>query len=200
MHESMYEDRTNKRSVWRGALSGALGGLAAAWVMNQFQAGVSKASSAMQQGNGEGRQSPQSSRGQQQQSSDEDATQKAAQAISEATTGRTLTKKQKQTAGPIVHYAFGSLMGAAYGSAVELAPLVRSGWGLPFGTLLWLGADEVAVPAFGLSQSPMKAPASTHASALASHLVYGATADVVRRAVRALLRHDDDRIVRRFDE
>ena len=199
MHESMYEDRTRKRSVWRGAVSGALGGLAAAWVMNQFQAGVSKASNAMQHGRGR-RLSPQSSGGQQQQSSDEDATQKAAEAISETTTGRTLTKRQKQTAGPILHYAFGSLMGAAYGSAVELAPVVRSGWGLPFGTVLWLGADEIAVPAFGLSQSSLKSPASTHASALASHLVYGATADVVRRAVRTLLRRDDDRIVRRFDE
>ncbi len=58
---------------------------------------------------------------------------------------------------------------------------------MPFGAALWLGADEVAVPLFGLSGPPFAYPASTHASALAAHLVYGATADLVRRAVRAAL-------------
>jgi uncharacterized membrane protein YagU involved in acid resistance len=68
-----------------------------------------------------------------------------------------------------------------------MAPSTTAAWGLPFGAAVWLGADEVAVPAFGLSKAPMEYPASTHASALAAHLVYGLTVDVVRRAVRAAL-------------
>jgi putative membrane protein len=78
-------------------------------------------------------------------------------------------------------------MGAVYGGLTEALPRSAAGWGLPFGALLWLGADEIAVPSLGLSGSPADAPVSTHASALASHLVYGVTADAVRRAVRAAL-------------
>ena len=53
-----------------------------------------------------------------------------------------------------------------------------------FGTAVWLGADEVAVPAFRLSKPPTEYPVSVHAYAFMSHLVYGVTTDLVRRAVR----------------
>ncbi len=65
--------------------------------------------------------------------------------------------------------------------------MTTTAFGLSFGTAVWFGADEVEVPAFGLSKSPLACPPSTHASALASHLVYGATTDLVRRAVRSAL-------------
>lgn len=38
-----------------------------------------------------------------------------------------------------------------------------SAWGVPFGAALWLAADEVEVPAFGLSKSPFEYPLSSHA-------------------------------------
>ena len=50
------------------------------------------------------------------------------------------------------------------------------------------GADKVAVPALGLSEPPTEIPMTTHAYALSSHLVYGLTADLVRRAVRKYVR------------
>jgi uncharacterized membrane protein YagU involved in acid resistance len=56
-----------------------------------------------------------------------------------------------------------------------------------FGTGLFVAADEVAVPALGLSKSPREYPLSTHLYGLASHLVYGFTAEYVRRGVRRLL-------------
>lgn len=162
------------RAVWKGAVAGLAAGLAASWVMNQFQAALSKASKA-------------TSEQPQQQGESEDATIKAAEAIFETVADRKLTKPEKQTAGPVVHYAFGSTLGAAYGTLAEVAPRATTAWGLPFGAAVWFGADEVAVPAFGLSDSPFDYPASTHASALAAHLVYGVTTDVVRRAVRSAL-------------
>jgi hypothetical protein len=43
------------------------------------------------------------------------------------------------------------------------------------------------VPALGLSKSSEEYPLSIHAYALTSHLVYGLTTEVVRRAVRKAL-------------
>ena len=162
------------RALARGLVSGLIGGLAAAFVMSQFQAGLSKLSES------EGSSEQQASSG------GDDATVKVASAISQSI-GHDLTKDEKATAGPAVHYAFGATMGAVYGLLSEVAPVTAVGWGMPFGTALWLAADEVAVPAFGFSKSPTEYPASTHASALASHLVYGLSVDVVRRALRTAI-------------
>lgn len=163
-------------STWKGAVAGAAGGLVASWVMNQFQSGVSKLSDEFARGN----EATSNSGG------DEDTTVKTAEAISEAA-GHRLTEQEKQVAAPVVHYAFGSTMGALYGIAAELSPKNAAGWGAPFGAALWLGADELAVPVLGLSGGPTDTPVSTHASALAAHVVYGLTTEVVRRAVRSVL-------------
>ena len=48
-------------------------------------------------------------------------------------------------------------------------------------------ADELAVPAAGLSKPPKEIPLTTHVYALASHLVYGWITETVRRAVRRAL-------------
>jgi len=58
---------------------------------------------------------------------------------------------------------------------------------LPFGAAVWAIADEGIVPAAGLSKSPTEYPLSIHAYALASHLVYGLTTELVRRTVRKAL-------------
>lgn len=111
----------------------------------------------------------------------------AAEAISETLLGRELTKEEKTYAGPGMHYAFGASMGALYGAAAEFVPFVSKGVGLPFGSAVWLVADEIVVPALGLSEPPEEHPLSTHGYALASHLVYGVTSDVVRKTVRKAL-------------
>jgi len=159
----MHQLADGHRAIWKGAVAGVVGGLVASWMMNRFQ-------------------------GQSQQpSEDEDATTKTADAIAEATLDRKLSKSERQAAAPIVHYGFGSTMGALYGAVAEVAPGAAAGWGVPFGTAVWLGADEIAVPLLGFADGPGEYPLSTHASALAAHLVYGVTADLVRRGVRATL-------------
>ena len=170
---AIHGDSIRSRSVWRGAAAGVVGGLVASWVMTQFQSAMSKPSQKSQ---------PQPSS-----ESGDDATVKTANKISESAAGHTLTSEEKKVAGPLVHYVFGSAMGAVYGALAEAAPVTTRGWGLPFGTALWFGADEVAVPALKLAKPPAEYPASTHASALAAHLVYGATTEGVRRAVRAIM-------------
>jgi uncharacterized membrane protein YagU involved in acid resistance len=61
------------------------------------------------------------------------------------------------------------------------------GLGIPYSTLLWLGGDEIALPALGLSKPPTDVPAEKHASALAMHFVYGITLDISRRVLRRVL-------------
>jgi len=121
---------------------------------------------------------------------DDNATNKVADAVARAS-GKNLSPGQKKIGGTLVHYAFGTLMGAAYGVAVELGsrrirknPLLS---GLGFGAALFAGADEVAVPTLGLSQPPSKVPVAGHLYGLASHLVYGTTSVAVCNATRKFL-------------
>jgi putative membrane protein len=182
-------------NVWKGLAAGVVSGLVASVAMNQFQAlwsklteGVEKSHGAqsLQQG------SPQHGVGRelQERGSDEeedDAAERLANAISEGVFDHELSRSEKEVAGTAVHYAFGVTTGALYGAVAEILPNVTAGVGLPFGAFIWLTADEGAVPALGLSKSPTEYPLSTHAYALASHFVYGLTAEVVRSAVRRAL-------------
>ena len=180
MHKKNW--RNHKREAGKGLMAGLVGGLAATWTMNQFQTLLSKASeqnTQQQQQEDQGAQS--------QEVEDGDATQKAAAKLSESVFNRNLTKQEKDVAGSVLHYAFGATMGGLYGVTAELFPVVKAGFGLPFATALWVGADEVAVPALGLSNSPLEYPISNHASALAAHWVYGASTELLRRTVRTLL-------------
>lgn len=118
---------------------------------------------------------------------EEDATVKAARAISEGAFRHRLSAEEKLRAGSAMHYAFGSAVGATYGALAERHPEVTAGGGLPFGITFWLVADEIAVPALRLSKPASAYPLSVHAYALASHLVFGATAESVRRFLRARL-------------
>jgi putative membrane protein len=198
--------------VWKGLIAGAAGGLVASWVMNQFQTVLSKlgegsgkphGAQALKQGipqQQQGGQMAQSagrkaqtgqSQGDQsngdqdnRDQDDEDATERAAKAVVNTVLHRPLSKREKETGGAVMHYAMGVTSGSLYGAAAELAPQVRVGAGAPFGAAVWLVADEAVVPALGLSKWPQEYPLSTHAKALASHLVYGLTTEAVRRAVR----------------
>jgi hypothetical protein len=121
---------------------------------------------------------------------DENATTRVADAVAKAG-GKHLSTEQKKTGGTIVHYAFGTLMGAIYGVAAELGDrrirrnTVLSGLG--FGSALFVGADEISVPALRLSQPPSQIPVAAHLYGFASHLVYGTTVVGVCHATRRVL-------------
>lgn len=189
------EPRTNNHDagvVWKGMAAGLVGGLVASWTMNQFQAVWTKAAEGFEKPHGaqsmqppEGQKPGQGS--EQNKENEDDATVRAARAVSEGILGHELQESEKKAAGAAIHYAFGTATGGLYGAVAELAPEVTTGMGLPFGAAFWLVADETAVPLLGLSKPPTEYPVSTHAYALASHLVYGLTAEVVRRALRNAL-------------
>jgi len=174
-------------SVWKGLVAGVAGGLVASWVMDEFQALWSKLEESLEGtdgGGGSGGGEEKSQGGGEEQ---EPATVKAAEAISENVFEHELTKSEKDVAGPAVHYAMGGGSAAIYGVLAEFVPEVTKGLGVPFGTAVWLLADEAAVPALGLSKGPTEYPLSKHVYALASHFVYGLTTELVRSNVRRML-------------
>jgi hypothetical protein len=189
------DSRRGEGSALKGLAAGAIGGLAAALVMNQFQAawgrvaaGVERSHGAqsLQQGSpghGVGR----DLRAEGVDDPRDDATERLANVISVNVLERGLTRREKDAAGTAFHYAMGLTSGAIYGAAAEFVPAAKSGAGLPFGAAVWLVADEGLVPAAGLSKSAGEYPLSIHAYSLASHLVFGLAAEAVRRAVRAAL-------------
>ena len=159
----------------KGLLAGVAGGLLASYLMEQFQDAWSAASEAMRSSQKRGGRKP------------DPATVKAANLISEKVTGHKLAQDYKSIAGEAMHYGMGASSAAVYGVLAEVAPIVTVGNGAGFGTGVWLLADEMAVPAAGLSKPPREIPLTTHAYALASHLIYGWITETVRRAVRRAL-------------
>ena len=183
----MREDNGN---IWKGIVAGLAGGLVASWTMNQFQAAWTRLAENSEKPHGAQSMKPaQGSNGDQKQDVQEqdDATVETAKVISEGVFGHELQESEKNAAGAAVHYAFGTVSGGLYGALAELVPQVTTATGVPFGAAFWLLADEISVPLLGLSKGPTEYPVSTHAYALASHLVYGATAELSRRAVRQIL-------------
>lgn len=156
-----------RSSLWKGALAGLAAGLVAAAAMDAFQAAVAALLPSDQDG--------------------EPATEQAADRVAVVVTGEPIAAGRKPLAGQAVHYALGAALGAAYGAAADYAPIVTTGRGTAFGLGIAALLDETAVPAAGLGDAPWDTPASTHAYTLASHLVFGAVAELTRRLIRRTL-------------
>jgi putative membrane protein len=189
--------RTQLRyELWKGMAAGVAGGLMGGWVMNRFQSWWSRWShgssrphgaQSLQQGSpqrGVGRELRR--RGNEEEG--DNAAVRVASAVSEGAFHHRLKKNEKETAGAVSHYVMSATSGGIYGGVAELLPGATIGAGLPFGATVWLVADEIVVPALGLSKKPTEYPLSIHAYALASHLVYGLTTEMGRRALRSALR------------
>jgi putative membrane protein len=199
----MQQFNEQEANVWKGLVAGLAAGLVAAWTMNKFQAAWTRVTAGFEKPHGA--QSMQPSEGPnpdelsgsdqaiakkqspQEKEDQEDATVKTAEAISEGIFGHKLTESEKKPAGMLVHYSFGTASGGLYGAMAEVAPQVTTGAGIPFGAVFWLTADEITVPLLGLAKGPTEYPVSTHVYSLASHLVYGLTAELSRRAIRQVL-------------
>jgi putative membrane protein len=164
----------NGARLWKGALAGTVAGLVASWTMNQFQSGISKIQE-RESGSHES------------QGEDQQATAEAANLAAETVLRRELSREEKRKAAPFIHYGFGAAMGALYGILAEEFPAATAGFGTAYATGLFLIADEGVVPALKLSRNAKEYPLSSHAQALASHLVYGVSAESVRRGVRSAL-------------
>ncbi|MEP6743479.1 MAG: DUF1440 domain-containing protein [bacterium] len=136
---TIMRDNSTKPSIAKGILVGLIAGLAASWTMNRFQDVWIALSPANDLTNDE-------SSTEENRESEDNATVRAASAISEGLFEHRLTAGEKKIAGPAVHYAVGATSGIVYGIAAEFLPEVTAGLGLPYGTAFWLVVDEGAVP------------------------------------------------------
>lgn len=167
------KSKDSERDLLKGIVAGAIGGLVASFVMSQYQTLTTKLAEDEKKKSSE--------------KADEPATVKAAEMISEGVFDHKLKKTEKEPAGEAMHYLMGGVSGAIYGATAELTGATTIGAGLPFGSAVWAVADDIVVPALGLSKPPGDFPLSTHAYALSSHWVYGLVTEVVRKAVRKAL-------------
>ncbi len=189
-----------ERDAWKSIVAGAVAGLAASWVMNRYQEVQKKAVSqikrsaqsegerAMEEGHEAMRGPDPEQEGRDSGQQDErPTTVKVAEVISIKVAHRKLTERQQRIAEPVVHYAFGTLMGAWYGVLSAVTPVTTTGRGSLYGAAVWLGADEISLAAMGLAKNPLEYPVSSHLSALSAHLVYGLSLDAGRRALLKMM-------------
>ena len=191
-----YEQAGNRGgNILKGLAAGVIAGLVASAAMNQFQKRLSKmlagenrshGTQSLQPGTpGHGAGRMLEERGKD--DPNDDAAERLANVVSVGVANHELDEDTKATAGTLLHYGFGMSMGALYGAVAEIVPQTTAGAGTLFGAAVWLGADEGVTPLLGLSKSASEYPLSVHAAAFASHIVYGLTAEGVRRAVRKVL-------------
>lgn len=184
--------RRRRPNVFRGVVTGVTAGIAATLIMDQFQklssAGQKAADKQIRLALDEPEEAIDRDHQQQaeQAAQQEGSTEKVARKIAE-TAGKNLPEEQKKKAGQAVHYAFGTLMGAIYGVSAELVPEVTTGGGTAYGTLLFLAADEVAVPAFQLSPPPTETAPTDHLQHWAAHVVYGGSLELIRSLMRRFM-------------
>jgi hypothetical protein len=153
--------RKARRSVAGDALMGAASGLAASWVMEEAQGRIQAAGSDAtkeRERRAQGDLAP--------------ATVRAAERAARVA-GKALPDERRRTAAELVHYGTGAAFGALFGVLAPRLPGPMLLAGALYGALVWLANDEALVPALGLSRKPWEYPPSTHAKALASHVVYG---------------------------
>ncbi len=162
--------KSNEKNLVKGIIAGVAAGLVATFVMTKYQNLTQNLLNGKSEKDAENQEDP--------------ATVKAADMITEKVFDHKLEKNEKETAGQVMHYLMGGVSGAIYGATSEYTGLAKMAGGFPFGTAVWTIADDIVVPALGLSKSPAKTSLSTHAYALTSHWVYGAVSEFVRKAIR----------------
>jgi putative membrane protein len=148
------------RSVWKGFLAGAIGGLAGA------------AAKAL----GEAVYPPRT------------AGQIAPPAVLlNLMSAQPLSEEEEEVSVRAIHWGFGALVGGVYGVLAEYAPIVTGRVGADFGIALCGVTHVSALPMLGLTESPENQTVREHASELMTHAVYGVTTEVVRRVVRRVV-------------
>jgi hypothetical protein len=158
-----------------GLVAGAIGGVAGTLAMNYAQRLWSVA---MDEPPPQSAAGMHDARDWQERQEGQNSNEMAAQAVA-SLVGRHLSERELALAAPMVHFSFGAAVGAVYGVYAEWRGNRRR-TGLGLGTMLWLVADEIAMPVLGLSRSTLERPAEKHLQSLAAHFVYGVVTEHVR--------------------
>lgn len=176
--------RSSKRAnILKGAAAGALAGFAASWAMNLAAKLYARLTLPAE--------SDPEIRGLRLREREllcierSDPTGEGAERMAERFLHRKLTDRELNLSRDVIHYAFGTGAGAAYGVLAERNPNITRVFGLYFAAILLIGGEEIATPALGLLPPPHRLPAEAHLAMASSHVVYGITLEATRRAARA---------------
>jgi Protein of unknown function (DUF1440) len=116
-----------------------------------------------------------------------DATVRTAEVVAKTISGQSLARRHRHIAGLTVHYTFAAVAGALHGMVAERYEVTGLSRGLLYGGVLWLFAEEVALPVSGLTKAAGEYSLQDHASGLAAHLMFGYTTARVQRWIRQQL-------------
>src|SRR3954462_3039319 len=107
-------------SLGKGALAGLLGGLAASFVMNHFMSGIALVTDRQKPGSADPQRTKQLMTARRKRFHEmADPTGEVSESIARTFFHHRLTDRERDIAAPMLHYAFGALMGAAYGALAE---------------------------------------------------------------------------------
>ena len=176
---------SGENSWQRGLLVGAVAGLAGTYAMTLFhrlleRIGADAAAAHPQHSIQRGDRDSTAER--QPGAAQDDATVEGFERLARAA-GIELSERQKELAGPLGHYLFGTTVGAVYGALAAVQPGVTRGLGIPYGLAVWLLAEEAGIPAAGLAPPPTQAPAAVHARGALAHVVFAGTTEMLRRVL-----------------
>jgi putative membrane protein len=169
--------------IWKGVAAGMAAGLLGTLAMSGFMGVWNKSGEFVKEKFDERPRRQQK----EQRGEEEPSTEKVAADISQNVFQKRLDRDTKKAAGNAVHYGFGAAVGALYGALTELYPTLKLGHGTLYGSAVWLGADEVALPALGYAAPAQERPANEHLYGAAAHAVYGAVTETVRDVLRRWL-------------
>lgn len=96
-----------------------------------------------------------------------------------ASTGRTLSPRERRTGGRVLQWAVGIGTGVLYARLRDHLPGRGIRRGIGYGAGFSVVVDEGLVPLLGLSPGPSAFPWQTHARGFLGHLVFGAAAEAV---------------------
>ncbi|MGA2896484.1 MAG: DUF1440 domain-containing protein [Acidobacteriaceae bacterium] len=105
----------------------------------------------------------------------------------ELVAGDALTPAAKARLSEGLRWGLGAATGAAYGAVAEFYPEATARHGASFGLALEAMSHEAALPTLGLAAEPEDQTARERGSEITSYVVYGVTAELVRRLVRRWL-------------
>jgi putative membrane protein len=98
-----------------------------------------------------------------------------------------LSETAEEASVRAIHWGFGALAGGIYGALAEYQPAVTGRLGANFGITLCGITHASALPMMGLTESPENQPVREHASEVVTHAIYGVTTELVRRLARKIL-------------
>jgi putative membrane protein len=101
--------------------------------------------------------------------------------------GRSLSEEEEEVSVQAIHWGFGALAGGVYGVLAEYHPAVTRRVGASFGLALCGITHASALPMMGLTERPGDQPAREHASELVTHVIYGVVTELTRRLARKAL-------------